>query len=154
MTINTRLSSRTLGRAQVNRRPQRMKMRAYGTVVRSPFPLTGKGRDRGAPSDQSITLPCSRLCRNVILSSPSTFLRVNSATKNLLLSSEHNGDSTRVRKKSRSFATAQDDAGGFLDCDQVSPGEGTGRCRRRFILIGQPFARSGSPGICLLRCCM
>jgi hypothetical protein len=76
-----------------------MKISAYGTVlVRSPFPLTEKGRDRGAPSDQSITptllLPRQRLCRNVILTS--------GARKNLLfalLVSEHNADSARVRRK-------------------------------------------------------
>jgi hypothetical protein len=64
--------------------PQRMEMSAYGNVlVRSPFPLTGKGRDRGVPNDQSITptllLPRQRLCRNVILRS--------GATKNLLFCS-------------------------------------------------------------------
>jgi hypothetical protein len=44
-------------------------------------------------------------------------LRINSATKNLLFAfvvSEHHADSTRVRKKSRSLARAQDDTGAIF----------------------------------------
>ena len=61
----------------------------------------------------ALFLPVERLCRNVILRSPSALLRINSATKNLLLVCSFrntNADSTRVPKKSRSFARAQDDA--------------------------------------------
>jgi hypothetical protein len=48
----------------------------------------------------------ARLRRNVILRS--------GATKNLLLSFGYDADSTRLQEKSRSFATAQDDAGAIF----------------------------------------
>jgi hypothetical protein len=105
-----------------------MKMAAYPCFVGgTPFPLTGKGLDRGARKPiRTITptfvLPRQRLCRNARMAHTCHLRR-----------SERSCIFSYMRRKDFSPLARND------NCDTVSQGEGLGPCRRFGFFISRPL---------------